>query len=479
MNYFRNTRLKFSKPSYFFIWVSIIFGGIFVFITPPLQGPDEQTHFLQAYSVSEANFVPGDRVDGNPETYPTSVHKTFKIVLYNDDIRHSGNAKYEHFRTIKALSIDLDDDKRENTGYLQGTSYSPIAYAPHALMIAIGRIFDAPPILLIYMARIGGIAAWVSLVYLAIKKSPIAKWQIAIVGLIPMALFQASVVTADLVSGALLLVFTAMILQLLVQKDYPNKGQYLWLLGVAVLMALSKQSVIVLVPLAFLPALNKVNFKTLFSKKSSIELFKITFVCLVAVLTVGIWTLFISGSAVAEVSKTIAQPSEQIHLLTTAPSKFLFALWNTTFFFWGNDITSSFIGTFGWSDTPMALSFTILGYVLLTVVFLSNRGEDSIKSQGINSLSRLLLAVLGVAYFLFICLTLYVYYTPVAFNIIVGLQGRYFLALLPILLIFSINNNQMQVKPKLYNAFVKIIPAALLFVSAIYIVIRYYFNTTI
>ena len=41
-----------------YIYLALIFGFIFVFITPPFQSPDEDSHFKKAYQVSKGNFYP-------------------------------------------------------------------------------------------------------------------------------------------------------------------------------------------------------------------------------------------------------------------------------------------------------------------------------------------------------------------------------------------------------------------------------------
>lgn len=44
------------KPEYFFVGTAAVFGLIFLFITPPFQTPDEPAHFYRAYEISELNL---------------------------------------------------------------------------------------------------------------------------------------------------------------------------------------------------------------------------------------------------------------------------------------------------------------------------------------------------------------------------------------------------------------------------------------
>lgn len=40
-----------------FILFALLFGLLFVFVTPPFQSVDEQAHFFRAYGISSGQFV--------------------------------------------------------------------------------------------------------------------------------------------------------------------------------------------------------------------------------------------------------------------------------------------------------------------------------------------------------------------------------------------------------------------------------------
>ena len=39
-----------------FVALSLVFGTLFAFLTPPFQVPDEPSHYLRAYAISEGSF---------------------------------------------------------------------------------------------------------------------------------------------------------------------------------------------------------------------------------------------------------------------------------------------------------------------------------------------------------------------------------------------------------------------------------------
>lgn len=473
--YLRRILIKFwSTPELFLVFVGALFGSAFILITPPLQGPDEPQHFLRAYQVSEGGLLPG----GAADNMPSSLYETYKRILYSDDIRFKANEKYELHNTKAALAIPLEPTKEEN--YANTTIYAPVAYLPHAIMIALGRVVEAPPVVLIYLARFGGLLAWLGLLYLSIRISPIGKWPITVFGLIPMTIFQAAIINTDVASGGLLFLYIAVILSLLKRKTPLDYRAYAAVGLIGSLMALSKQSMILMLPMAFLLMFRRwPNTKT-----RKFELYKtlgkLLLAIIVPVVLVGLWMYITKDTESIDVAANGSIPGEQIRQIISDPGRFGFALWNMNFHTWGDEITRSFIGTFGWVDVPMALSFTIIGYVALFVALVTNRAKDNeTLSELSGKLPRFLLALLAVGYFVGVSAMLYVFNSPVRFSVIVGLQGRYFLPLLPLLLILVANNDQLKMKPKLYNFFVKVVPISLLIVSGIYLTIRYYFQTII
>lgn len=460
----------FAEPHLFFLTTSLIFGILFILITPPLQGPDEQAHFFQAYKVSEGDFI-----NDIHDSYPKSLRETYKIVFYNDDIRFNINNKYEHARTLEALRVPLNSQNREKgDGYMMGTNYAPVAYTGQAIMILLGRLLGLAPIVLIYLARLGNLAIWILLVYFAIRMSPIGKWPLVVIGIIPMAVFQGAVVTVDTFSNGVLILYLAYVLYLYVQKSKISNRQYALLGLTACMLALGKMVMLVFVPLALL-LLFKQSYKN--NKKKLAVIFGITTLALFIAL---VWSSLSSSLSAGDGLPIGTDPVIQLRNLIYHPGEFLFALWNTNFYTWSDGITRSTIGTFGWVDTPMALVFMVLSYVSLFVVMVSNRGKEyAIAGKLTRKIPQAIVYSIGVLYFLGISVVLYAYNTPVNFNIIVGLQGRYFLPLFILPILLFLNKDQVVVKARLYGLMVKIAPLFLLIVSSAYIYIRYYLNTII
>src|SRR5262249_28259322 len=87
--------------------------------------------------------------------------------------------------------------------------YPPVAYVPSAIGIRIGRLFGASAFVLVLLARLAELAAFVALVGLAVRRLPSRAWVLTVVAVMPVALFQASTVSADAVTSALALLVVA------------------------------------------------------------------------------------------------------------------------------------------------------------------------------------------------------------------------------------------------------------------------------
>lgn len=458
------------KPEVFFAVTAIIFGITFIIVTPPLQGPDEQAHFAQVYRYSSPR-------SSHANSLPAGVVDTFRAVLYADDIRFKGNEKYEPGRTKHALlNIPLNKNQIVDASAYGGTGYSPISYLGSILMVWLGQLLNAPAILLIYLARLGGLLSFIGLLYLSIRILPIGKTPMSVAALLPMSIFSASVVSSDAVTLGATAFFLATILSITIHKIEFGYRTCLWLMASTVLLLLTKTISAVLLPLLLLIILNPGKSKS--KRKTYLG---VTGLLLISVGIMVLWQMImpeVSNSTVTNIPKNVI-PSEQISLMIHAPYKFLFALWNTYFYSWGDGIAYSLIGTFGWADAPMSALVVILGYVIIAFSFLVNRDQDSKTLQGLVRGSRLLIGVTALLYFIAVNAGMYIYYSPVDFNIIVGLQGRYFLPLLFLsaLIVAPLGLRASRSMTKVLFAICA--PIVLLIISTVYIIVRYYVNTII
>src|SRR4029078_5625262 len=68
--------------------------------------------------------------------------------------------------------------------------YSAVPYAPQAVAIAAGRGVGVGIRGLVLLTGLANLAVFLAVVYVAIRRSPFARWGLCVVALLPVALFQ-------------------------------------------------------------------------------------------------------------------------------------------------------------------------------------------------------------------------------------------------------------------------------------------------
>ena len=196
-----------TDPARCFLVVGALAGLLLVFVIPPLAGIDEPAHFVRAYQISTGRLVPQvppGATDGAGACIPNEMASDLgRLIL----------AEYLHVNDVQNTTPDRSglagssgaDRPAPSVGIRAGCPagerfvdfsafgwYSPISYVPQALAVAVGRGVGVDTRGLVLLARLAGLAAYLALVFVAIRRSPFARWGLCAVGLLPVALFQAA-----------------------------------------------------------------------------------------------------------------------------------------------------------------------------------------------------------------------------------------------------------------------------------------------
>lgn len=450
-------------PVKFFILTAAVFGTLFILITPPFEAPDEPVHFFRAYQVSTLNLS----VDKVGSTYggelPASLQETISQTWDRPALAFHPDHKYPLSDTREAFSIKTTS-KKHLSDFSTTAYYSPISYLPQALGIGAARLAKLPPIMMMYLGRLFNLAAWIVLFSLAIKLMPRRKWVVVFIALIPMALFQAASLSADVMAVGLMALLLALTLNLMAARAIISVKQTLLLILLLAGVALSKQIMFLFVPLILLLP------RRIFTSRRNEYVNKAVLIAVPLVLF-GLWSLHVHGIPQSNSVGGI-NPTGQEQFILHHPLRYLIALINVYFFSWGDGIVKSFFGNFGWVDTPLAEGIVVVGYMSLAALLLSSPGNFK---TWLSARQKMFLAVLAVVYVLAVSTALYVYFTPVGFKIIVGLVGRYYLPV-ALLLIPVFYGNWLKLSRSAYKRIAVMSPLFLLACSAITIFVRYYIN---
>jgi uncharacterized membrane protein len=450
-----------TSPEKLFLVMAGVFGLTFLIIIPPLQTPDEPSHFLRAYQISYGEFIAQHKNGVTGGYLPTSVGNTILILEKANPIEFKTDVKYNVRIAKDVINVPLNQGDKTYYDISAAASYSPFGYVPQAIAILLSRLINAPPIIALYMARAAILCTWVVLGWLAIKLIPYKKVALFAILLFPMFIAQSISIGVDAISIGAGAVFVAAILRATQQKATSQRLGVI-LVVAALTMVMSKQIMIVLLPLIFLVKTD------LFTTKLRGRVFKLSILALPAAM-LALWTAAVSVTSLTTSQLVNHQNApEQVRFLLEHPLHFGKVLFDTFFFGWGNSVVDSVVGIFGWVDTPLSEGFIALGFFALTVILTTSYPEKVV----IRKSTRWLFGILSLAYALGVCGAMYLLYSPVGFNIVVGVQGRYLLPILFILI--PVFYGFAQIKKHKYIMFVLSAVSIMFLVSVATIIFRYF-----
>lgn len=463
-------RLRDLKPETAFLIFGLIYGVCFLFATPALQVPDEYEHFYRALYISEGHVLP-EKVGNMSGVYiPESAQLTssaiskewFKFTRDRDD----------KINLTSLLDIKFTSQNRvfEDISRIAVITYSPVPYIISAFAITLGKLLNLPPLVLIYLGRFVNLLTWVFLTYLAIRIIPVHKWVLFMIALIPMTLFEVASLSADSLILGLSFIIVAIFFKFAFDnnKKKINKKDIYILFILLLLLSLSKQIYFALLFLIFLIPSEKFGGRNNMFFIAGFLFFSIFLIS-------GGWNLIVKDLYVPIVPQISI--SGQIAYILGDPLRFPYALLKT-FYYRGFSYQLLFVGNF-LLDIPLPMWWIGLYALSITPVALLDKSKIIISDR-----QKLISLAIFIIIFLLICAFVYVSWTVVGQNIIDGIQGRYFIPILPLLflLLFKIRNfgvykNKvfLRLKDNL-NSIIMVYTLIYLSISVLIFVTSYYIN---
>ena len=209
-----------SRATLVFVVLSLAFGSAISVVVPPLRGPDEIAHFLRIYSYTRGELLPAAKSDGRKGIFIE--HGLYaQLSFFKDAGERFARNREQGLRYGEIIKEYLNPGgpfhEEEQTAKFMpfaGTEgYSPVAYAPYVLAGAVGNLLGLDfPILLLLM-RLSGVIMFTAVAAYAVKLTPSLKWAFVLIAMLPVSIYNRSVLSADGAAFALALVVTAALFQ--------------------------------------------------------------------------------------------------------------------------------------------------------------------------------------------------------------------------------------------------------------------------
>ncbi len=406
------------KVEIFFLLMLLILGLPMILLIPPGAGYDEEDHLVRVWELSAFSLIPG-QLSAQELRYPALFRDLAYRQQANSGLIDSGFwGTYAHMplaehgfvrRELKTKSV-----------------YSPALLMPQAVAMRLGRSANLPALLLFYAGRFASLISYLFLVWLALRWMPFGRWILAVLALTPMALFQAATITPDAISNGIGFLFIAGVLKVSQEQEigWRECGRLVLLIFV-LFLAKVNLTALILLPFLLIPP-------TRFPQQRVYVALLGTTAILFLVEVAG-WNLIATRFSNALLANN-ADAGAQLRYILDHPLVFPTILLKDPFIN-GWAYLQGWINGYGyffWTAPQIVSVFFLLSLGSVLVL-------DSAREQ-VNRNDRIVFLLVFAAGYLATAAPLYLTFTTVGLNELLGVQGRYFvpLALLPVLALGSL-----------------------------------------
>lgn len=425
------------KEENFYLITMLLVGLLLIFIVPPFNSPDEDSHFKKAYLVANGIFYP-DAVDGSAGN-EISINLVDTIDAYKS-FGMDYNKKYNYHQFLMDMqTLKISDEKKF---YEYSTAkVNPVMYIVPASGIIISNLFskvlgiNSTITGMLYGARLMSLLIYSIVIYFAIKMSPKFKKSLLLMSLLPMTMFLISCVTYD----SLLIVATFLLVGLVLNLRYSEsklETRHLIMIGCIAFVYINLKYIYIfnLLLLLLIPFKKVASNKNLL-KKSIIVVLIVMFAFILT--NYNILTLKgIVGSSL---------PGEQVKYVLKNPTNYVktyfSTLLNNRFFY-----IATTIGVFGLLDTYMPTILYLIYFIIAIIILLTDCNEKVKEKSSITLKYKILIILMSFGMISLSFLAMYVNWTSimegygVGATSITGVQGRYFIpAIIPLAIVFANN----------------------------------------
>ncbi len=441
---FYRAGFKTEKLHIYFAVVASLLGLMFITAQPAstFTSWDDQIHFQTAV----------DWFGGNT-TYSSGEYNLSNVDIENSVGRNSISSVEEKQTQIDYFNSSTDPGYTSSNSRLSFIGKLP--YFPMALGYNLAKLLHLPFTICFYIGKIFNLLFFVILTAYAIKTIKIGKRLLAVIALIPTSIFLASSYSHDPIIFSGIVIFFAHLVNLYIDKKSRLDFQTaLIMLSAISLACLAKP---VYAPFILLMLLIP---KDRFSIPSKSTFIKIGFICITLLLLVS--PIF-NGGVSTDTRGSNTSFGGQLSLIISHPLDYLTILKNNALDgFFARTFSINTLTSFAYLSKMSAESnFYFIIVLLLVFTCLTDN-----KDNRLSKIQRLAIFTSMLPVIALIWTILYLSYTEVGSEVILGVQGRYFIPLfLPLLLIIQPKNIQNSISPKLLNLISLAIPAFIIIIS--------------
>lgn len=456
---FRQILKALGSQTVILVLAILILGGLFVFSIPIGYTDDEYAHIPRAYSISRAHFVPrylGDGVDihGRHVRYFGDEVPRSIVEIEGFTVINASRSRCQLPATVEPTPLKCGDihtsldevHKLASAPLNQGDSipidfggagaYPALPYIPAAIGIGVVRQFNVTTGTVVYAGRIASLLTYALVVGAAmyVLRGQRTKWIVFTVALLPQSLVAASSVGVDMLLDCLSLLFFALVMAIL-HKESSYLVKLSLLLVALILPILKLPYLLISLLILALPIFRS-------GRKGIIQRLLVLIIVIGPTIAYYLSVLGIQSSQATPLASDSAAPDSalQLHNIMSNPILYVETIVRSTIdSTWLREL---FMITHQHVQLPFII--TVASYILMIIVALCV-GQLEVTSwyrKVITAFSLSVITTYGA-----ILSALYITYTPLGSSLIQGVQGRYFLPIVPFSLVIIGSLVRLKVQP--------------------------------
>lgn len=176
-----------------FLMIAIPFGLCMLLFLSGNGVYDAQAHLAKVYQYSNMLLGAGEEDSDN---YTYMRYADAKVGIEKSGVINE--QAQEYWRTLKDWEwFNGQNGMKQSSFHGAATGGTILGYLPNVIGMTVGRILDLGTYPMLYLSKIFGFVVYLSICYWAIKKTPILKTAFAFTAALPMSLYNATGITYD------------------------------------------------------------------------------------------------------------------------------------------------------------------------------------------------------------------------------------------------------------------------------------------
>lgn len=449
--------MKFAEKLVF-VYIFIL-GLSFTFLVPPLQKPDEHGHFKRAVYLRQGYIFlwnDGKKLPLDKQLYELINNKSLNAIPYRPTVKFNPNI-YQ----VPLFSLSQDFKPvyiKEKAEFMLGA----FAYIPHATGLFLARILHLNAFVTFFTGRFAMfLCSFIWMIFLYKKTKKPYKYILLFAFSLPMTIHQISAYNYDGMNFMMGFTLFSVFTRLYVQKKLSNRN--LTIFGITLFLFLISK--VIYEPLLLIALL--IPYKKI-SPQMGIYMKKMCILLLAIIIGYFILKspIYVSSLSYREHPVGV-NPSKQILYILNNPIQyteiFITSAWNLKKFH-----LQSAIGIFGWLDYSMDAWMYFVWIV--GAVFMIYKLKLK-KNELMNTRSIIFLYMIIFIEYAFIQTFFYLNWKQVGSPVIDGTQGRYFISLIPFVLLGIVQIKYNQTMKKILMTIILLLFTFLIIRK---IILRYY-----